>query len=407
MAGVLIEPTESRNSIALRFLVAGFVTASWVAHVPRQKVAMDTTHGPLGLALLCMALGAIIGMSAAPCIIGRFGAPRAAWTTGLIYTLLVPLPILAGSVPALALALLVFGLFNGLMDVMINAEGTNFEKQLGQPVMSSFHGWFSIGMVTGVSGGVGVLALGFTPATHAVLVIGMAVVLLLASVPRGQHTSIAVPARSSLLEGINPYAVVLSGLAFVCLFLEGAMADWAGLLAVAFGADTKEAPQAYLAFTATWAGGRFGGDKLTGLFGDGIVVGIGGLLAAVGVGLGLWFQTPLGVVVGCAIVGLGLANAVPILFRAAAATDPTGRGTGLALVTSVGYTGFLVGPPLVGLTADVVGLPRAMLLVVAGSLLLASGAVTLRVRGGVPLQPQRGALPSSTEDGRNGGVNKM
>ena len=377
MTGVLIEPTESRGAICRWFLVAGFVTASWVAHVPRQKFALETTHGPLGLALLCMALGAIIGMTAAPWLISRVGAGRAGWGTCLVYTCLVPLPILASSVLALALALLVFGLFNGAMDVTINAEGTSFEKQLGQPVMSSFHGWFSVGMVAGVSGGFGILYLGFPPASHAILVIVLAAGLLLTNLPSKQTANLVVPASSGLLEGINQHAIVLAALAFVCLFLEGAMADWAGLLAVAFGADPKkDAPRAFMAFTATWAAGRFVGDRITALVGDVIVVGIGGLLAAAGLGLGLGFGTPFGVVLGSAIVGLGLANSIPILFRAAAGTDPTGRGMGLALVTSVGYTGFLVGPPLVGFTADLIGLPLAIAspLVVAGSLVLASGA---------------------------------
>jgi sugar-phosphatase len=175
---------------------------------------------------------------------------------------------------------------------------------------------------------------------------------------------------------MNRQTVALSALAFVCLFLEGAMADWSGLLAAAFGAEPRIAALAYVAFTATWAAGRFTGDRMTGRIGDVNVVRIGGLLAALGVGVGLWSGLPAGVTVGCGIVGLGLANAVPILFRAAAAID----ATGLALVTGVGYAGFLVGPPLVGFTAEAVGLPRAMVLVIVGGFLLAAGATTLRAR---------------------------
>src|SRR5207248_7384392 len=115
-----------------------------------------------------------------------------------------------------------------------------------------------------------------------------------------------------------------------------------------------------------------------------------GVLAAGGVGLGLVGGTPGGVAAGCGLVGLGLANTVPVLFRAAAAADPAGRGAGLALVTGGGYFGFLVGPPLVGFTAGAVGVPRAMLLVVAGGLLLAGGAAVLRPRRGRTGQARMG-----------------
>jgi MFS family permease len=112
--------------------------------------------------------------------------------------------------------------------------------------------------------------------------------------------------------------------------------------------------------------------------GDVAMARVGGVFAGAGVALALFIGTPTGVVAGCALVGLGLANTVPVLFRAAAASDPSGQGAGLALVTGVGYFGFLVGPPLVGFTAEAVGLPRAMLLVIGGGLALAAVAGVLR-----------------------------
>jgi HAD superfamily hydrolase (TIGR01509 family) len=373
--------SNSRSAVSRWFLINGFVTASWVAHVPRQTVALEASPGSLGLALLCMALGSVLGMVAAPWVIGRCGAARGAWLAGAAFALLVPFPLLAGSVPALALALLVFGVAHGLMDVTMNVAAAACERSLGRPAMSSFHGWFSVGMVAGVAGGVGALAVGFRPAGHAATVIGLAAAFLLASRPQQGWAFRPADATPAPLSSLGLRAVVLAGLAFVCLFLEGAMADWAGLLAAAFGASPVAAPLAYVAFTAAWAGGRFVGDRLTAAVGDAAVVLAGGLFAAIGVGLGLWVARPTAVAAGCAIVGLGLANAVPILFRAAAGADPSGRGAGLVLVTGVGYAGFLIGPPLVGFTAEAIGLPRAMLLVVAGGLLLASGAVALRRRG--------------------------
>ena len=377
MDRVLDGSGERRRAVSQWFLMNGFVTASWVAHVPRQSAALDAPPGALGLALLCMALGSVVGMALAPRAIGRFGPGRTAWAAGLVYAFLLPLPLLAGSVPALGLALLCFGAAHGLMDVTMNAAAAASEKALGRPVMAGFHGWFSVGMVAGVGGGVAALAAGGGPLAHAAVTIALALALLLTGRPaRGFAPSPAAPGPNRP-TGADRRVLALTGLAFACLFLEGAMADWAGLLAVAFGAGPAVAPLAYGAFTAAWAGGRFLGDRLTARAGDVAVVRAGGVLAAAGIGLGLWGGTPGWVAAGCGVVGLGLANVVPVLFRAAAG-DTSGRG--LALVTGVGYFGFLVGPPLVGFTAEAVGLPRAMLLVVAGGAVLAAGAVALRPR---------------------------
>lgn len=370
--------TNRVRAVSAWFFLNGFVVASWIAHVPRLKEELRATPGPLGLALLCMALGSVAGMALAPWAAGRVGPGRAAWLSGVVFTLLLPLPLAAGSVAGLGLALLAFGAAHGLMDVTMNAEAAATETALGRPVMSSFHGWFSVGMVLGVLGGVGALAAGWRPFGHAAAVAGFAAGLFALSRP----TAAPAPPASEGGRGWSAVrdrrVVALAAVAFVCLFLEGAMADWSGLLAAGYGASAATAPLAYVAFTATWAAGRFVGDRLTRALGDVALARAGGVLAAAGMLGGVLSEAPAGVAVGCAVVGLGLANVVPVLFRAAAAADPTGRGAGLAAVTGVGYTGFLVGPPAIGFLAEAVGLPGAMGLVVMGGVTLALAAGVLR-----------------------------
>src|SRR5262249_5834678 len=140
MASTTVKLPESPQAISKWFLVNGFVVAGWIAHIPRQKIALQTTPGPPGLALLWMAGGSVLGMMAAPRMIGRFGAGRAARAAGFAFALLVPFPLLAGSVPLLGLALLAFGTAHGLMDVTMNAAAAACEKDVGRPLMSSFHG---------------------------------------------------------------------------------------------------------------------------------------------------------------------------------------------------------------------------------------------------------------------------
>ncbi len=358
------------------FALNGFVVASWVAHIPRVSAALGVRPGTLGLALLCMAAGSVLGMVVAPWAIRRTGAGRAAWVAALAFALLLPLPLSAGSVFTLAAGLLLFGAAHGLLDVAMNKAAADHEQTLGRPVMAGFHGWFSVGMVAGVGAGAAALLIGIPPLVHAAIVIVLAVGVLSTGLPAKTSSHQPATGQPQAVGWGGRRVAALAGVAFICLFLEGAMADWSGLLAVAFGAGPAAAPLAYCAFTACWAVGRFVGDRLTSQTGDVFIVRAGGILAAVGVGLGLMGGTPVWVMAGCALTGLGIANVVPLLFRSAARTTFDGRG--LAIVTGVGYAGFLVGPPLVGFAANAVGLPRAMWLVVVGGLALAVGAAVLR-----------------------------
>lgn len=371
-------PPISRRAITGWFALNGFVVASWVAHIPRVSATLAVPPGTLGLALFCMAVGAVLGMVAAPRTIRRFGAGRASWASALVFALLLPLPLSAGSVPALAVSLLLFGAAHGLLDVAMNTTAAGYEQTLGRPVMAGFHGWFSVGMVAGVGAGAAALLVGIPPLVHTAIVIVLAAGVLSAGLPAKSPSHQSASDRPRVVGWGERRVAALAGVAFLCLFLEGAMADWSGLLAATFGASPAAAPLAYCAFTVCWAAGRFVGDRLTDRTGDVSVVRAGGILAAVGVGLGLVGGTPVWVMVGSALTGLGIANVVPLLFRAAARTTPDGRG--LAIVTGVGYAGFLVGPPLVGFAANAVGLPRAMWLVVLGGLALAIGAAVLRRR---------------------------
>lgn len=374
---------ETRRTVAFWFFVCGFTWASFVPHIPRLTEELKVSDRELGLLLLCMPAGSLIGMVSAPRAIDRAGPSRSAWFAGLILALLLVGPIAAQTPLALAASLLPFGLAMGLMDVTMNTAAAETERQLGKPIMSSLHGWFSIGTVAGGGTAVALWTVSktFPPWLHALLVTAVMLGLLFNSRPRGHAGSATVTkdqASSAPQSWLSARSLSLAALAFICMFLEGAISDWLGLLAMRFGATAETAPRAFSCFTITWASGRFLGDRLTRSLGDTAMLVAGGVLTSLGMAAALMTATPLGVMIGGAIVGLGIANAIPVLFRAAAAVDASGRGTALVVVTGTGYAGFLIGPPLMGFTSDAVGLPGAMLLVVAGGLVLALGAVALR-----------------------------
>jgi fucose permease len=291
------------------------------------------------------------------------------------FCLLLPLPLVSPSVPWLVLSLLALGAGNGILDVSMNAQAVALERRYGRPILSSFHGLFSLGgfagaAVTGLamSGGMG----DRTHVTATALACAGAVVTILAWLvpsdgPAGPPGPVFVrPARALLGLGL---------LAFGGLLAEGAMADWSAVyLRDALGTSPAVAAAGFTAFSLAMAAGRFGGDRLAArLHPDRLLRG-SAALAAVGLGAALLIGRPAAAIAGFGLVGLGIANVIPILFSAAGRVPGVPAGTALAAVATTGYFGFLAGPPLIGLTAELTGLPVALGVVSACCALVALGS---------------------------------
>jgi len=356
-----VRPAQARIAVAAIFFVNGAAFASWVPHIPTVQRKLDLSPGVLGLALLAIAAGSLVSMPIAGWMVARHGSRIVALVAGSLYCAVVPLPLLAPSLPALAVALMLFGVFNGAMDVSMNAHGVAVERQIGRPIMSSLHAMFSIGGIVGAGSAVVLLPLGVTPITHVgvTALLGFALMLMSArfllphAVDSGGDGPHFVLPRGRLL--------VLGAMGFFILMTEGAMGDWTAVyLRLDLGADAGLAGAGFAVFSAAMSVGRLTGDRLVAAFGPAAMVGWGALLAAFGLGGALLLHDPLAAILGFGMVGLGLANIVPILFSAAGRTPGMAPGTAIAAVTTAGYSGFLAGPPMVGFAAEWIGLPGAL-----------------------------------------------
>jgi predicted MFS family arabinose efflux permease len=354
----------ARFAVLAIFFVNGAAFASWIPHIPFVQAQHSLGEGALGLALLCIALGGLVAMNVTGWLISRVGSRIVTTTATILFCLLLPMPVLAPTVTWLVIALLIFGVANGAMDVAMNTQGVAVEQGYGQPVLSSMHALFSIGGLTGAGLCGLALAMNFTPSAHIVIaavvlsVVGIIAAFWLlppAADVKSEGASFARPTGPLLGLGI---------LAFICLMGEGAMADWSAVyLRFVVGADAAMAAAGFAAFSMLMAVGRLLGDKLIHLLGSVWMLRFGSLLAAVGFALALAVGDPLLSIVGFGLVGLGLANVVPVLFRAGAAVPGVAPGTGIAAVATLGYCGFLGGPPLIGFTAEVITLQGALALV--------------------------------------------
>jgi fucose permease len=258
--------------------------------------------------------------------------------------------------------------------VAINDEATEIERRTGRALMSGFHGMFSLGGMVGSAAGSALDIAGASPAVH---LAGASLVLLglvLAAVPgmlRQQRGGVGSGAPVPLSLPRGPLAL-LGLLAALGLLGEGAMYDWSVLfLRQDLGAPQALASLGYASFSAAMAAGRFGGDWLRSRLRPVTLLRYGGVLGAAGMALALAVPHPGAALAGFALVGLGFANIVPVLFSVSGQLPGIAPAHGIAAVSSVGYLGLMAGPPLIGFIAEGRTLTAGLLVVIVFGVVVA------------------------------------
>ena len=371
----MVAAARARRAVSAIFFINGAVLASWVAHIPAVKAEHGIGDGGLGLVLLSMALGSVLTLPIAGWLIARRGSGVMTTAAALAFSLALPLPIISPTVSLAVLTLALLGGCNALLDVSMNTQAVAIEEGYRRPILSSFHGLFSVGGVAGASLASGAMALGIRPVWH---VLGVAAVAV-AVVAGVAGDFLSSKGRPDPVFVRPPAALVGLGLLTFCgLLTEGAMADWSAVyLHDALGAPPATAATGFAAFSLAMAAGRFGGDALARRLGPRLLLRTSAAVAAAGLGGALLLGRTPAAIVGFGLVGLGIANVIPVLFSAAGRVQGTPRGTAMAAVATTGYGGYLVGPPLIGLAAEGTSLPVALGIVCAACALIAAGAAAL------------------------------
>lgn len=356
---------SARLAVAVIFLVNGTVLANWVSRIPAIQQALSLSEGMLGLALLGAAVGALVSMPTAGWLITHIGSRRVTVVSGLCYCAVLPALALAPNLPLFVLALVMFGACNGAMDISMNAQAAAVEARYERPIMSSFHGLFSVGGMVGALIGGAAASQGIGPRPHLLAVsLPLAVVILVAL--RSLLPS-NVDARSSGPAFVRPSrALVGLGLLTFCVMLgEGAMADWSAVyLDGTLGTGEAFAALGFGAFAIAMAAGRLSGDWLSARFGAVPVLRAGGIIATFGLAAALFIGTPFAALFGFACAGAGFSVGVPLALSAAGRYPGLAPGPAIAAVATVGYFGFLVGPPVIGFIAEVSSLRVGLAVVV-------------------------------------------
>lgn len=366
---------RARYATMAVFFIAGMLYASWGVHVPTVRDKFHLSPGALSIALLAVAAGSIIAMLTNGPWISRVGTRRACLAGGIGMTVFGSLILLAPSYWLLVLVLALFGFSMATLDVAMNAEASAVEEALERPIMSSLHGMFSVGGMAGAAAGGAMLAHGLPPVAHLALACAVSLVVLLVSMPNVlPHVPHAASAHggSSSNRWRSRALWALGALALIALIAEGAMYDWATVyMRDVVLATPALSSAAYAAFTGGMAAGRFGGDAVRARFGAPQLIFASAALAFIGMVAALVVPSALVTMAGFTLMGLGLANMMPVLFAAAARVDGVSPAEGLAQVAGLAYFGLLFGPVLIGGVAQISTLPIGLSVVAACAALIA------------------------------------
>lgn len=370
----------ARWAVLAMFFANGALFANWLSRIPQIQANLAMSEGQLGLALMGLAVGVLTALSIAGGLIARFGSRAVTAVGGVLLCLLLPLLALMPNAVALGVNLFLFGAAMSTMDVAMNAQGVDVERVLGRSVMSSFHAAFSIGGFAGAAIGAVMAYLGIGPTLHFVMAGAAFLLLILLAAPRllpvapESEPDLSDPVFRLPARALWP----LGAVAFCSATGEGAIADWSAVyLKSVVGTTDSIAAIGFAAFSITMTGGRLLGDKLAMRFGGATLVRAGGVAASVGLLLAILLPQAAPVLLGFAAVGAGLSIVVPLAFSAAGNVPNLSAGVGIAGVATIGYAGFLAGPPAIGLVAEATSLRVAMLLVLllVGSLIFTSSAL--------------------------------
>jgi predicted MFS family arabinose efflux permease len=382
LSSVTIDQSASEKtaqfSTRLAFFISGFCMASWAPLVPLVKDRAGIDEGVLGLLLLCLGVGSITAMPISGYLVGRYGCRRVIVVAALLMCLSLPLLACLSSIPTLVIAIIAFGIGMGAIDCAMNIQAVIVNDASQRPIMSSFHGLFSLGGILGAVGMTAMLGVGLSPVGASLCVVGITLVSLIKASPHllpfgggGGAPVFVLPKGKVLILGV---------MCFIVFMAEGAMLDWSGVFLVSLrGMEAAYGGLGYAAFAATMTIARLTGDSVIIRFGAIRVLAVGSVFASVGIAFSLCSSSWLLALLGYAMVGAGCANIVPVLFTAVARQTDMPQASAVPAMTTLGYAGVLIGPAFIGFVAHASSLIVALAFVAVALLIVAAFSRSIHV----------------------------
>lgn len=392
--GVTRSLRAARLATFAYFALNGFVLGIWIVHIPAVEHRAGISHAVLGWLLLLLGAGAFAGMQLAGPLTDRFGARKVVPLSAALCSAALVLPALAVNARTLGVALLVFGIGNGSLDVSMNTHAVQVEAGYKRPIMSAFHAVFSSGGVLAALAGARALSWGWsTTATLTVVslfALAVSAVVAPALLPRPEAaiTLERSTAKATTWRTMPLRIWALAALALMLMLSEGVANDWSVLaMRDVLDAPAATAALAYGAFAAAMTTGRFLTDRVAARFGPAAIVRYGSALAALALTMIAFSPSIPLAIAGWVLFGTGLSGTIPQLFSAAGHADPNTAGANVSRVAGLGYLGMLAGPAIIGPLTHLMPLNYTFFLPMAFCVVAALTAHILRSKAEEP-QPQ-------------------
>lgn len=358
--------TRMNEKVATRciFFIAGLATSAWAVMVPFAKINTGANEAVLGVLLLCLGGGAIISMPLAGPLTARFGCRKIIGCAVLIILLSMPFLTLANDPVSLGLLLLTFGTGIGLANCAMNIQAILVEKNESIPLMSGFHGMYSVGGIAGAGVMTGLLTVGLNIHTASLSVCLIIFLLLIASYR--QLLTYASPAEGPSFSFPKGDVLLLGVICFIVFLAEGTVLDWSAVyLSEVRQVADSQAGLGFTCFAVAMTVGRLSGDAVISRLGALPVVIYGAILAFFGFCLIILVSSIPALLAGYFFIGAGCANIVPVMFSQIGKQQSIPQAVAVPAVTTMGYIGVLAGPAMIGFIAHRSSLPAAFIFVAA------------------------------------------
>jgi MFS family permease len=343
----------ARIAVSAFFFSAGFCFASWASRIPDIQQKLGLNEAGLGMVLLSLPIGLMVSLPVSGFVVARYGSRHTAIIAALLYAFLLPFLGLVTLAWQLVIVLFLFGFAGNLLNISMNTQGVSVEAIYGRSIMASFHGVWSVAGFSGAAVGALMLSLVISPFLHFCVVAMLVCCLVLMTYKYLLVNDIHSDSKAPVFAKPDSALLKLGLIAFCCMVCEGTMFDWSGI----YFAKEVQVPKSlttlgYVAFMTTMAGGRFAGDWMSVKIGRKNMIRMSGLLIAGGLMLAVALPFIVPATIGFLVTGMGVSSVVPLLYSAAGRSGKVASGVALAAVSTIGYLGFLFGPPVIGLIAQ-------------------------------------------------------
>lgn len=368
MSGEMTLRKRERWVTALFFALSGLVSATWSSRIPDVQRNLGLSNGVWGVVLFALPAGLVVGLSGASWLVTRYGTTKIMIGGSVLVSIFLALAGAADSTAMLVPALFFLGFTRTTLNIAMNTRSIAVQRLYDRPIITSFHGIWSLSCFAAAAIGTLLIIYGLEPAYHFMMVGVVVIVIALLFIGK-RNAEAGSTEKRPLFVKPDAYLLILGAIAFCGMLSESAMFDWSvNYFETVVGTKKAFITAGYTAFIIAMAAGRLGGDWLIHKYGVFVLIKVNGLLMAIGFMIAVLFPFLLPAALGFFLVGLGDSVIVPIVYMLAARSKKMLPSYAIASVTMIGYGGFLLGPLIIGLVSEAFSMKWALVFVSAVSL---------------------------------------